>query len=89
VSFEELLDELKLNSTAFRVLSYLTFGGKALKPLQIAKGIGQKPSSVRARLAEMKSSGLVIQRSDGYVSAVNPYDVLMKLYRDIKRETGG
>ena len=89
MSFEENLDDLKLDTAAFRVLSYLAFSGKTLKPLQIAKSIGQKPSTVRARLAEMKSSGLVIQRSDGYVSAVNPYDILMKLYRDIKRETGG
>ena len=89
MSFEEHLDDLKLDSAAFRVLSYLTFEGKPLKPLQIAKGIGQKPSSVRARLAEMKRSGLVIQGSNGYVSAVNPYDILMKMYRDIRKEAGG
>jgi hypothetical protein len=43
---------------------------------------------VRARLAEMKEKGLVTQSSSGYISAVNPYDILMKLYRVIKKESG-
>jgi DNA-binding IclR family transcriptional regulator len=54
----------------------------------IAEGTGLKPSTVRARLAEMKEKGLVTQSSAGYISAVNPYDILMKLYRVIKKESG-
>jgi hypothetical protein len=36
----------------------------------------------------MKDKGLVTQGSAGYLSAVNPYDILMKLYRVIKNESG-
>jgi len=81
------LDRLKLETVAFQVLSYLTFRGAPLKPSQIAEGT-LKPSTVRARLAEMKEKGLVTQSSAGYISAVNPYDILMKLYRVIKKESG-
>ncbi|MBQ04583.1 hypothetical protein CL673_07780 [Candidatus Bathyarchaeota archaeon] len=87
VSREEL-DGLKLDTAAFQVLSYLTFQGTPLKPSQIAKGAKLKPSTVRARLSEMKDKGLVTQGSAGYLSAVNPYDILMKLYRVIKNESG-
>ncbi|MEE8355463.1 MAG: helix-turn-helix domain-containing protein [Candidatus Bathyarchaeia archaeon] len=88
MSWEAELDGLKLGTAAFKVLSYLTFRGAALKPSQIAKGTNLKPSTVRARLAEMKDKGLVTQNSAGYISAVNPYDILMKLYRVIKKESG-
>ena len=84
----EELDELKLDTAAFQVLSYLTFHGAPLKPAQIAEGTKLKPSTVRARLAEMKNKGLVTQSSAGYRSAVNPYGILMKLYRVIKKESG-
>jgi DNA-binding IclR family transcriptional regulator len=88
VSREVELDGLKLDTAAFQVLSYLTFQGASLKPSQIAEGTNVKPSTVRARLAEMKGKGLVTQSSAGYRSSVNPYDILMKLYRVIKKESG-
>jgi DNA-binding IclR family transcriptional regulator len=88
LGIDEELDELKLDTVAFQVLSYLTFRGSPLKPSQIAKSTNLKPSTVRARLAEMKDKGLVTQSPAGYRSAVNPYDILMKLYRVIKKESG-
>jgi DNA-binding IclR family transcriptional regulator len=88
VSWEAELDGLKLDTAAFKVLSYLAFRGAPLKPAQISEGTDLKPSTVRARLAEMKEKGLVTQSPAGYNSAVNPYDILMKLYRVIKKESG-
>jgi len=40
---------------------------------------------VRARLAELKKQGLVEAKPEGYYSVVTPYDIVMKLYRDLKR----
>ena len=86
---EKKLDKIKLNTAAFKVLSYLSFKDKAMKPSEIAEGIRQNPSTVRARIAELKNTGLIISSSKGYVSTVNPYDILMKLYREIKEENSG
>jgi DNA-binding IclR family transcriptional regulator len=88
VSQEAELDRIKLDTAAFKVLCYLTFQGAPLKPFQIAEDTNLNPSTVRARLAEMKDKGLVTQSSAGYISTVNPYDILMKLYRVIKKESG-
>ena len=85
----EKLDALKLRTSAFKVLCFLSFRDAPLKPSQIAEKVGEKPSTVRARLTELKSAGLVIATPGGYVSAVNPYDILMKLYRDIKQDSSG
>jgi DNA-binding MarR family transcriptional regulator len=82
------LDALKLKTSAFKVICYLSFKDGPIKPTEIAKGLKEKPSTVRARLAELKKKGLVEVSSEGYVSTVIPYDILMKLYRDIKKETG-
>ena len=86
---EERLDDLKLDTSAFRILCYLSFKNAPMKPGEIAREIEQNPSTVRARLTELKSKGLVVSKPQGYVSALVPYDILMKLYRDIKKETGG
>lgn len=86
MSLEEKLDGLNLETSAFKVMCYLSFKDTALKPMEIAEGIGEKPSTVRARLAELKNEGLVIATANGYVSALTPYDILMKLYRDIKQD---
>ena len=86
---EERLDDLKLDTSAFQILCYLSFKDAPMKPGEIAREIGQNPSTVRARLTELKEKGLVVSKPQGYVSALVPYDILMKLYRDIKRETGG
>ncbi|MFQ6052792.1 MAG: hypothetical protein ACE5OO_01000 [Candidatus Bathyarchaeia archaeon] len=83
------LDALRLRTSAFKVLCYLSFKDDALKPSEIAKGVGEKASTVRARLTELKSAGLVSATPDGYTSNLSPYDILMKLYRDIKEELRG
>ena len=83
------LDELGLGTSAFKVLCYLSFEADPQRPLEIAKGVGSKASTVRARLTELKSAGLVSATPDGYVSNLNPYDILMKLYREIKEELRG
>ncbi len=84
----EKLDALKLETSSFKVICYLSFKNAALKPAKIAEGVGEKPSTVRARLTELKNAGLVIATPDGYVSALQPYDILMKFYRDIKQSSG-
>lgn len=86
MSLIEELNKLSLDTVAFQVLCYITFKEGPLKPSQIAKGINIKPSTVRARLAEMKEKKLVIQSPLGYTTAVKPYNILMKLYRDIKKQ---
>lgn len=80
------LDELGLGSSAFKVLCFLSFNDKALKPLEIAERISEKPSTVRARLTELKEYDLISATPEGYVSKLNQYDILMKLYKDIKKE---
>jgi len=82
------LEELGLKTSAFKVLCYLSFREGGLKPSQIAEGVGEKASTVRARLTELKGAGLISATPSGYVSNLNPYDILMKLYRGIKRELG-
>ena len=73
------LAEMDPKTSAFKVLVYLTFKDKPLKPMDISKGLGVRGSTVRARLAELKKVGLVDNTSDGYVSNVSSYDILMKL----------
>ena len=74
-----ILAEMDPKTSAFKVLVYLTFKDSPLKPLEITKGLGEKGSTVRARLAELKKHGLVDRTQDGYVSQVSTYDILMKL----------
>lgn len=73
------LEDLDPKTSAFKVLVYLTFKDKPLKPLEITNGLGEKGSTVRARLAELRKNGLVESTSDGYISKVTSYDILMKL----------
>jgi predicted DNA-binding transcriptional regulator len=80
------LDEVRLNTSAFKVLCYLSFTDEAHKPSEIAKGLGEKASTVRARLTELKKAGLVSSTSSGYISNLTSYDILMKLYKEIKEE---
>ena len=84
-----MLDDLKLDTSAFQILCYLSFKDAPKKPGEIASEIGQNPSTVRARLTELKNKDLVVSKPHGYISKVNPYDILMKLYRDIKKKTRG
>jgi DNA-binding IclR family transcriptional regulator len=85
----ERLKAMKLDTSAFKVLCYLSFKDAALKPSEISEGVGEKPSTVRARLAELKDAGLVDATPDGYVSVLRPYDILMKLYREIMKDKSG
>jgi predicted DNA-binding transcriptional regulator len=73
------LAKLDPKTSAFKVLVYLTFKDRPMKPLEITKGLGVNGSTVRARLAELKKNGLVESVSDGYLSQVTSYDILMKL----------
>ena len=71
--------QLDPKTSAFKVLVYLTFKDRPMKPIEITKGLGEKGSTVRARLAEMRKNGLVESVPDGYVSLVTSYDILMKI----------
>jgi len=51
-----------------------------MKPIDISKGLGEKGSTVRARLAELNKKGLVKNTNEGYISQVTSYDILMKLF---------
>ncbi len=73
------LAQLDPKTSAFKVLVYLTFKDRPMKPLEITKGLGINGSTVRARLAELRKKGLVESVSDGYISQVTSYDILMKL----------
>jgi len=73
------LAKLDPKTSAFKVLVYLTFKDRPMKPLEVTKGLGINGSTVRARLAELKKNGLVESLTDGYVSQVTSYDILMKL----------
>ena len=83
------LDELGLETSAFKVLVYLSFREAPLRPSEIAEGVRGRSSTIRARLTELKKAGLVSATSDGYISNLTPYDILMKLYREIKEELRG
>lgn len=74
--------EINPSTSAFKILVYLTFKDQYMKPADIASGLGEKGSTVRARLAELRKEGLVESSSNGYISLVTSYDILMKLYRE-------
>ncbi|MBS7637746.1 hypothetical protein KEJ49_02485 [Candidatus Bathyarchaeota archaeon] len=83
------LDDLGLETSAFKVLCYLSFKDRAMKPSEIAEKVWEKASTVRARLTELKDAGLITATPEGYISNLTPYDMLMKLYREIKEELKG
>jgi len=56
-----------------------------MKPQELAEALKENGSTVRARLAELKKMGLVDSRPEGYVALITPYDLIMKLYRDLKK----
>lgn len=78
---ESKLTEIDPKTSAFKILVYLTFKDQALKPIDISKGLGEKGSTVRARLAELNKKGLVKNTSEGYISQVTSYEILMKLFK--------
>jgi len=75
------LSEIDPDTTTFKILVFLTFKDKPMKPIEIAHGLGENGSTVRARLAELRKSGLVENTSEGYVSRLTSYDILMRLYK--------
>jgi predicted transcriptional regulator len=85
----EKLDSLKLETSSFKVLCYLSFRESALKPSEISQGIEEKPSTVRARLTELKNAGLVEAKQGGYISVLTPYDILMKFHGEVLKKVKG
>ena len=84
---EENLDKLGLKSISFKILCYLTFRQTPAKPKDVLDAIGGvSPSTVRARLSELKKMNLVEVGPEGYVSKVTAHDILMRLYREIIRK---
>jgi DNA-binding IclR family transcriptional regulator len=78
---ESKLAEIDPSTSAFKILVYLTFKDHPMKPIEIAKGLGENGSTVRARLAELNKNGLVENTNDGYISNLTSYDVLMRLFK--------
>ena len=78
---ESKLAEIDPSTSAFKILVYLTFKDKPMKPIEIAKGLGQNGSTVRARLAELNKRGLVDNTNDGYITNLTSYDILMRLFK--------
>ncbi len=79
------LDEIEPDTSAYKILCHLAFRGNVLKPQEIAAELGENGSTVRARLAELRKQGLVDARPEGYIAVVTPYDIIIKLYRDLGR----
>ncbi|MFA5869673.1 MAG: DNA-binding protein [Candidatus Bathyarchaeia archaeon] len=82
----EKLDQIEPETSAYKILCHLAFRGSVLKPQEIAEALKENGSTVRARLAELKKQGLVDARPEGYVAVVTPYDIIIKLYRDMERK---
>ena len=78
---ESKLAEIDPSTSAFKILVYLTFKDKPMKPIEISKGLGENGSTVRARLAELNKRGLVDNTNDGYITNLTSYDVLMRLFK--------
>lgn len=78
---ESKLAEIDPSTSAFKIIVFLTFKDKPMKPIEIAKGLGENGSTVRARLAELNKQGLVDNTNDGYVSNLTSYDILMRLFK--------
>jgi DNA-binding IclR family transcriptional regulator len=82
----EKLDQLEPATSAYKILCHLAFRGSVLKPQEIAEELRENGSTVRARLAELKKQGLVEAKTEGYIAIVTPYDLILKLYRDMERK---
>lgn len=78
------LEEMEPETSAFKIITFLAFKNTPMKPTEIAESLGEKGSTVRARLSELRQKGLVKSTPDGYISIPNVYDIVMKLYRDLK-----
>ena len=81
---QEKLEALDPKTSAYKILCHLAFKGTVLKPSEIATSLGENGSTVRARLAELKKQGLVDSNPKGYISLISPYDLILKIYRDLQ-----
>ncbi|MFP3951603.1 MAG: winged helix-turn-helix domain-containing protein [Candidatus Bathyarchaeia archaeon] len=84
MSLEEKLREMDPDTSAFKIVFYLAFKESPMQPVEISRSLGEKGSTVRARLAELKRDGIVESTPEGYVSVPNVYDVVMRLYRGLE-----
>ncbi len=81
---QDKLEALDPKTSAYKILCHLAFKGSILKPSEIALALGENSSTVRARLAELKKQGLVDSKPDGYISLISPYELILKIYRELK-----
>lgn len=86
MSMESKLAEMDPETLAFKIITFLTFKDEPMRPIDIARELKEKGSSVRARLAELKQDNLVESTGDGYLSNLTSYDILMKLFRGLNIE---
>jgi DNA-binding IclR family transcriptional regulator len=89
LSIEDELSGIDSRTAAFKILFYLAFKDNPMKPAEISKGLGEKGSTVRARLTELKQGGLVSLSPDGYLAVPTTYDIVMKLYRELEEKIKG
>jgi predicted DNA-binding transcriptional regulator len=80
------LNSLGVRTSAFEILCYLTFSQREVKPAEISEKLKMKAGTVRARLSELKEAELVKTVSDGYVSNIQPYDIIIRIYDKIREE---
>jgi DNA-binding IclR family transcriptional regulator len=86
LSVEDKLGGIDSRTSAFKILFYLAFKDNPMKPAEISRGLGEKGSTVRARLTELKQAGLVSMSPDGYLAVPTTYDMIMKLYRELEEK---
>lgn len=82
----EALHSLGVTTSAFKILCYLTFNQKEAKPSEISEGLDMKAGTVRARLSELKERELVRTLNTGYISNIQPYDIIIRIYEELRKE---
>lgn len=82
----ERLDSLGLETSAFKILCYLTFSEKQIKPAEISQRLNMKPGTVRARLSELKEAKLLSMDGEGYVSNLSAYDIIVRVYNQTRKD---
>lgn len=73
-------------TSSFKILCHLAFSQRNQKPGEISQELDMKPGTVRARLSELKEMGLVSSEGEGYVSNATPYEIIIRIYEEIKDE---
>lgn len=82
----EVVKSLGVTTSSFKILCHLAFSQGSQKPGEISQKLDMKPGTVRARLSELKETGLVSSEGEGYVSNITPYDIIIRIYEEIKYE---